>query len=100
MRRRPRNKRLTPMGALGIFCGIAGAFVGVSMARAQDMAITNAIVVIGDGSEPIRGGTVVVRSGKVVAAGANVAVPVERVRTLAAKRWRSCIDTSVKLGER
>ena len=44
-------------------------------AYAQDMAITNATVVIGDGGEPIRGGTVVVRGGKVVAAGAGVAVP-------------------------
>ena len=42
---------------------------------AQDMAITNATVVVGDGGEPIRGGTVVVRAGKVVAAGAGVPVP-------------------------
>ncbi len=44
-------------------------------ALAQDMAITNATVVVGDGSAPIAGGTVVVRGGKVVAAGAGVAVP-------------------------
>ncbi|MEQ8309672.1 MAG: amidohydrolase family protein [Sphingopyxis sp.] len=50
-------------------------------AAAQDIAITNAKLVIGDGSAPIEGGTVVVRGGKVVAAGAGVAVPagVERV---------------------
>jgi imidazolonepropionase-like amidohydrolase len=50
-------------------------------AAAQDVAITNAKLVIGDGSAPIEGGTVVVRGGKVVAAGAGVAVPagVERV---------------------
>lgn len=40
-----------------------------------DFAITNATVVLGDGSAPIPGGTVVVRGGKVVAAGAGVAVP-------------------------
>ncbi len=36
---------------------------------AQDMIITNATVVTGDGSEPIQGGTVIVRGGKVVSAG-------------------------------
>ncbi len=42
---------------------------------AQDFAITNATVAIGDGGEPIEGGTVVVRGGKVSAAGAGVTVP-------------------------
>lgn len=44
-------------------------------ALAQDIAITNAQLVIGDGSAPISGGTVVVRGGKVIAAGAGVVVP-------------------------
>jgi len=44
-------------------------------AAAQDIAITNAKLVIGDGSAPIEGGTVIVRGGKVVAAGARIAVP-------------------------
>ncbi|MBV7265434.1 amidohydrolase family protein [Erythrobacter ani] len=44
-------------------------------ATAQDVAITNATVVTGDGSEPVEGGTIVVRSGRVVAAGAGVEVP-------------------------
>jgi imidazolonepropionase-like amidohydrolase len=44
-------------------------------AMAQDVAITNARLVIGDGSAPVDGGTVVVRGGKVVAAGRGVAVP-------------------------
>lgn len=43
--------------------------------QAEDFAITNATIGIGDGSAPIQGGTVVVRGGKVVAAGAGVAVP-------------------------
>ncbi|WP_432770791.1 amidohydrolase family protein [Sphingopyxis sp.] len=47
----------------------------VGPALAQDVAITNAKLVIGDGSAPVEGGTVVVRGGKVVAAGAGVAVP-------------------------
>lgn len=44
-------------------------------ASAQDFAITNATVATGDGSAPIEHGTVIVRGGKVVAAGAGAAVP-------------------------
>lgn len=44
-------------------------------AAAQTVAITNAKLVIGDGSAPIENGTVIVRSGRVVAAGANLPVP-------------------------
>lgn len=44
-------------------------------AMAQSIAITNATLAIGDGSEPIRGGTVVLSAGKVVAAGAGIAAP-------------------------
>lgn len=42
---------------------------------AQDFAVTGATVVLGDGSEPIANGTVVVRGGAIVAAGADVVVP-------------------------
>ncbi|WP_293972987.1 amidohydrolase family protein [Sphingopyxis sp.] len=56
-------------------------------AAAQDIAITNAKLVIGDGSAPIEGGTVVVRGGKVVAAGAGVAVPAGVERVDAGGRW-------------
>ena len=51
------------------------AALAASPAAAQSVAITNARVVIGDGSAPIEGGTVVVRNGRVVAAGRGVAVP-------------------------
>ncbi|MEO1969153.1 MAG: amidohydrolase family protein [Sphingomonadaceae bacterium] len=47
----------------------------VSPVMAQDLAITNATVATGDGSDPIQHATVLVRDGKVVAAGADVAVP-------------------------
>ncbi|HTG38668.1 amidohydrolase family protein [Sphingomonas sp.] len=58
-------------------------------AAAQDVAITNAKLVIGDGSEPVDGGTVIIRGGRVVAAGAGVAVP-GGVRTVdAGGRWVS-----------
>ena len=46
-----------------------------SPAAAQTLAITNAKLVIGDGSAPIEGGTVLVRDGKIVAAGKTVAIP-------------------------
>ena len=44
-------------------------------AAAQTVAITNGTVATGDGSEPIQGGTVVIRNGRVVAAGAGVRIP-------------------------
>ncbi len=40
-----------------------------ALAQAQSVAITNARLVIGDGSAPIVGGTVVIRDGRIVAAG-------------------------------
>lgn len=42
---------------------------------AQTIAIVNGIVATGDGSGPVQGGTVVLRNGRVVAAGAGVSVP-------------------------
>lgn len=56
-------------------------------ASAQTVAITNAKLVIGDGTAPIEGGTVVIRSGKVVAAGASVAIPANVEVIDAAGRW-------------
>ena len=53
----------------------AAALLVAAPLAAQDFAITGATVVLGDGSEPIPGGTVVVRGGRVVAAGADVAGP-------------------------
>lgn len=44
-------------------------------AQAQDFAITNATLATGDGSGPVEHGTVLVRGGKVVAAGTSVTVP-------------------------
>ena len=71
-----------------LLSGAAIAAVALSFpALAQDMAITNATVVVGDGGEPIRGGTVVVRGGKVVAAGAGVAVPAGMTVIDATGRW-------------
>ena len=54
---------------------------------AQTIAITGGKVVIGDGSAPVENGTVVLRDGKVVAAGANVAIPANASRIDAKGRW-------------
>ena len=64
------TRRTAPLAACA-----ALLLAGVALpAQAQDIAITNARVVIGDGTAPIPNGTVVVRAGKVVAAGAGVPV--------------------------
>ena len=56
------------------------AFAGMTMVwaapvAAQTFAIVNGIVAKGDGSEPIQGGTIVVRNGRIVSAGDGVRVP-------------------------
>ena len=56
-------------------------------ALAQDMLITNAKLVIGDGSAPIDGASVLVRGGRVVAAGRNVAAPQGVPSMDAGGRW-------------
>ncbi|WP_128891344.1 amidohydrolase family protein [Erythrobacter sp. HKB08] len=55
--------------------GAAAALAFAAPAAAQDFAIINATVATGDGSEPIENATVLVRGGKVVAAGTGVTVP-------------------------
>ncbi|WP_066656419.1 MULTISPECIES: amidohydrolase family protein [unclassified Sphingomonas] len=67
---------------------IAAAAMGAAFpASAQTVAVTNARLVIGDGSAPVEGGTVVVRDGRVVAAGAGVAVPAGVPVIDAGGRW-------------
>ena len=56
-------------------------------ATAQSVAIINAKLVIGDGSAPIEGGTVVVRDGRVIAAGKSVAVPAGMPSVDAGGKW-------------
>ncbi|ALG59589.1 MULTISPECIES: amidohydrolase family protein [Citromicrobium] len=55
--------------------GSAAALALVAPAAAQDFTITNATVATGDGSEPVENATVVVRNGRIVAAGAGISVP-------------------------
>lgn len=49
--------------------GAALALIAPAVAAAEDFAIVNATVGTGDGSEPVRDGVVIVKSGKVVYAG-------------------------------
>jgi len=66
---------------------LAGALLASAPTLAQDIAIVNARVVVGDGGAPVENGTVVVRGGKVVSAGSGITVP-PGVRTIDAQgRW-------------
>jgi imidazolonepropionase-like amidohydrolase len=56
-------------------------------ASAQTIAITGGRVALGDGSEPIDGGTVVIRDGRIVAAGRGVAVPAGAQVVDATGKW-------------
>ncbi|HWI86108.1 MAG TPA: amidohydrolase family protein [Sphingomonas sp.] len=56
-------------------------------AFADTFAITGGTVAIGDGSQPIPNGIVVIRDGRVVAAGANIAVPAGARMIDASGKW-------------
>lgn len=73
------KRLLLSAAAFGMLCA--------APALAQDVAITHARLVVGDGSDPIDNGTVLIQGGKVIAAGAGVAVPAG-VHTLDAQgKW-------------
>ena len=55
--------------------GIALAMTLAAPALAQTVAITNVMLATGDGGDSIAGATVVMRDGRILAAGQNVAVP-------------------------
>ena len=51
---------------------IAALLAAVALpASAQTIAITGGTVALGDGSEPIPGGVVIIRNGRIAAAGLN-----------------------------
>jgi imidazolonepropionase-like amidohydrolase len=77
-----------------LLAGIA-ALAAAAPASAETLAITGGRVVIGDGSAPIDNGIVVVRDGRVVAAGANVAVPAGATIVDAHGKW---VTTGVVAG--
>ena len=60
---------------------------GTAPAAAETIAITNGIVAIGDGSEPFQGATVVIRDGRVVAAGPGARIPADARIVDANGKW-------------
>ena len=56
-------------------------------AAAETIAIVNGNVATGDGTEPIQGGTVVIRDSRIVAAGAGARVPADARVIDAAGKW-------------
>ena len=58
-----------------------------SPALAQSVAITGGKVVIGDGTDPIDGATVLVQDGKVIAVGRDVVVPAGVRKVDASGKW-------------
>ena len=66
---------------------VSGLALTAAPALAQDVTITNAKVVIGDGSAPIEGGTVVVRGGSVVYAGPASGAPAGGTAVDAGGAW-------------
>ncbi len=74
------------MNRFATFLASAAALIAAPLA-AQTTAITGGKVVIGDGSAPIEGGTVLIRNDRVVAAGANVSIPADARRIDASGKW-------------
>ncbi|WP_339690858.1 amidohydrolase family protein [uncultured Parasphingorhabdus sp.] len=74
------------MKRFAILLASAAALITAPLA-AQTTAITGGKVVIGDGSAPIEGGTVLIRNDRVVAAGANVTIPADARRIDATGKW-------------
>ncbi|RZM09720.1 MAG: amidohydrolase, partial [Sphingomonas sp.] len=68
---------------------LAAAALIAAPLSAQTVAITGGTVALGDGSQPIPNGTVVFRDGRIVAAGAGVAVPAGATVVDARGKWVS-----------
>jgi imidazolonepropionase-like amidohydrolase len=56
-------------------------------ASAQTIAITGGTVALGDGSEPIPDGVVIIRNGRIAAAGLNVGIPQDAQMIDARGKW-------------
>jgi imidazolonepropionase-like amidohydrolase len=81
-----RGRSASPFRGGAIAAALSFLFLP-SPAAAQTVAITGGTVALGDGSEPIEGGTVVVQNGRILAAGRNVAVPAGAQRVDATGKW-------------
>ena len=75
------------MKPLSSVLGVALALSMAAPALAQTVAITNVTLALGDGSEPIPDATVVMRDGRIVAAGPSVAVPTNAERIDGRGKW-------------
>ena len=80
-----RKRFPSPRGGGFVMLAIALA----TPATAQTVAITGGTVAIGDGSAPIERGTVIVRDGRIVSAGAGIAVPAGAQVIDASGKWVS-----------
>lgn len=82
-----------------IFCAACAMLVTASGANAQTVAITGGTVYPVSGA-PIQNGTVLIRDGKIVAVGADVAVPSDAQRVDASGKivTPGLIDASTQLG--
>jgi imidazolonepropionase-like amidohydrolase len=56
-------------------------------ATAQTIAITGGTVALGDGSDPIANGTVIIRDGRIAAVGLNIGIPQDAQMIDARGRW-------------
>lgn len=74
------------MKRFSLLLASAAALIAAPVA-AQTTAITGGKLVIGDGSAPIEGGTVLIRNDRVVAAGANISIPADARRIDASGKW-------------
>ena len=68
-----------------LLLGLAGLLAAPALG--QTVAIEGGTVALGDGSQPIPNGTVVFRDGRIVVAGAGVAVPADAQRIDARGKW-------------
>ena len=94
-----RESRTMRRATVVFIAAIAAAFVSTTSAVAQTVAITGGKVYPVSGP-PIENGTVLVRDGKIVAVGANVAVPNDATRIDATGKWVTpgLIDALTGLG--
>ena len=63
------------MRRLALLLAAAAVLPLAAAGSAETVAITNGTVATGDGSGPVQGATVVIRDGRIVAAGQGVAIP-------------------------
>jgi imidazolonepropionase-like amidohydrolase len=79
-------RSLLKKSVIPAFAGMTGLLL-TTPAFAQNVAITGGTLVIGDGTAPIEGGIVIVRDGRVVAAGRSIPIPTGTTTIDASGKW-------------